>query len=128
MRGFNIQLWPGYETSIRYHDNGILLNCDIAHKVMRMDTVYDLMVEIRRRDAHNFEKSFRQKVLGMIVLTSYMDRAEKTYRIDDVDFDITPLSTFSRNNIEITIKEYYKDVINKQYTYIYSIHTFDMIV
>lgn len=112
MRGFNIQLWPGYETSIRYHDSGILLNCDIAHKVMRMDTVYDLMVEIRRRDAQNFEKSFRQKVLGMIVLTSYMDRAEKTYRIDDVDFNITPLSTFSRNNIDITIKEYYKDVSN----------------
>ncbi|XP_055301772.1 protein piwi-like [Sitodiplosis mosellana] len=103
---FRIQLWPGYETSVRYHDSGILLNCDIVHKVMRTDTVYELMREIQRSNPQNFSNTFRQKVVGLTVLTSYNN---KTYRIDDVDFDITPLSTFSRKNVDVTIKQYYSE-------------------
>ena len=76
---------------------------------MRTDTVYELLREIRRFDPNNFTNTFRQKVLGMTVLTSYYKN--KTYRIDDVDFDITPLSAFSRKNREITIKQYYLEVI-----------------
>lgn len=75
---------------------------------MRTDTVYELMRELRRNDSQNFENAFRQKVLGMTVLTGYNN---KTYRIDDVDFSITPSSTFTRNNAEISIKQYYSDVI-----------------
>lgn len=105
---FPIQLWPGYETSIRYHEgNSILLNCDVAHKVMRTDTVYDLMNEVRRSNPQNFKDAFRQKVLGMTVLTSYND---KTYRIDDVDFDLTPSSTFDRKGVQVAIKQYYLEV------------------
>lgn len=92
---------------------GILLNCDVAHKVMRTDTVYELMRDIRRIDPQNFKNAFRQKVLGMTVLTGYNN---KTYRIDDVDFDITPLSSFSRNKTkrETTIKQYYSEVIENE--------------
>lgn len=75
---------------------------------MRTDTVYELMREIRRGNPNNFANIFRQKVLGMTVLTGWNN---KTYRIDDVDFNITPLSKFSRKNDEITIKQYYLDVI-----------------
>lgn len=76
---------------------------------MRTDTVYELMVQIRKENAQNFENNFRQKVLGMTVLTGYNN---KTYRIDDVDFNITPSTTFSRNNApEITIKQYYSEVV-----------------
>lgn len=96
-------MWPGYETSIRDHERGILLNCDVAHKVMRTDTVYDLMREIRRSNHGNFENNFRQKVLGMTVLTDYNN---KTYRIDDVDFNITPSSIFTKKNgTKITIQQ-----------------------
>lgn len=75
---------------------------------MRTDTVYQLMREIRHGDPQNFENTFRQRVLGMTVLTGYNN---KTYRIDDVDFNITPSSTFTRNNTEVTIKQYYSEVM-----------------
>ena len=95
---------------------GIMLNCDVAHKVMRTDTVYELMREIRRFDPRDFENAFREKVLGMTVLTGYNN---KTYRIDDVDFKITPLSTFSRNKTkrETTIQQYYSEVIEMDIFY-----------
>lgn len=74
---------------------------------MRTDTVYDLMREIYRVDSANFQNAFKQKVLGMTVLTAYNNA---TYRIDDVNFDLSPMSTFVRNGVEMTIKAYYFEV------------------
>lgn len=74
---------------------------------MRTDTVMDLLARCRREDERNFENNFKQKCLGITVLTNYNN---KTYRIDDVDFAITPASTFTKKGEEITIQQYYKDV------------------
>lgn len=74
---------------------------------MRTDTVLDLLVRCRREDERGFENNFKQKILGITVLTNYNN---KTYCIDDVNFDITPASTFMKNGVEKTIQQYYKDV------------------
>jgi hypothetical protein len=48
---------------------------------------------------------FRQAVLGCVVLTDYNNH---TYRIDDVNFDVTPSSTFKlRSGEDISYVEYY---------------------
>ncbi|XP_055323225.1 protein aubergine-like [Sitodiplosis mosellana] len=103
---FKIELWPGFATSIRKHEQDILLNCDVAHKVMRMDTVYDLMEETLRSDRANFQNNFKQKALGLTILTAYNNT---TYRIDDVDFEKSPRSTFEKKGTAISLVEYYKD-------------------
>lgn len=108
---FKIELWPGYATSIRKHENDILLNCDVAHKVMRMDTVRDLMEETLRADRNNFQNNFKQKALGLTVLTAYNN---STYRVDDVDFDKTPMTTFDRKGTPTTLVDYYLDVTNNK--------------
>ena len=36
---------------------------------------------------------------GSIVITSY---SRKTYRVDDVDFTMNPLSTFERNGVDVS--------------------------
>lgn len=102
-----MELWPGFETSIRNHVSDILLNCDVAHKVMRMDTVYDLLKETHRADSQNFERNFKQKALGLTVLTSYNNT---TYRVDDVDFEHSPLTTFDRKGTPVSLKAYYLEV------------------
>lgn len=89
--------------SIRYHEAGILLNCYIAHKLMRTETIYDILSQCQREDAANFKENFIRKVLCMTVLTAYNN---KTYRIDDVDFQKTPL----RKHIETNILHYYEEV------------------
>lgn len=80
---------------------------DVANKVMRTDTIYDLLQETLRADPGNFQNSFKQKVLGMTVLTGYNN---STYRIDDVDFSLSPMNTFKKRDQDITIKQYYIDV------------------
>lgn len=107
LNAFHIQLWPGYQTSIRKYEKDILLGCDVIHKVMRTDTVYDLLKETLNLDRANFQKNFKEKVLGLTVLTEYNN---KTYRIDDVDFEKSPKSTFNRRQGEISFAAYYKEV------------------
>lgn len=81
--------------------------CDVAHKVMRMDTVHDLMKETHTADRSNFQNNFKQKALGLTVLTAYNN---KTYRIDDIDFEKSPMDTFDQRGTKVTLKDYYRTV------------------
>lgn len=75
---------------------------------MRMDTVYDMLQETLRADRSNFQNNFKQKALGLTVLTDYTN---KTYRIDDIAFDKSPLTTFDQKGTVKTLESYYKEVI-----------------
>lgn len=104
---YRIQIWPGYSTSIRQHEYDILLNAEIMNKVMRLDTLYDILLETRREDGRNFAENYKRKVMGTTVLTEYNN---KTYRIDDVDFTKSPGGTkFERRQGEISIADYYQE-------------------
>ncbi|XP_069703667.1 piwi-like protein Siwi isoform X2 [Periplaneta americana] len=99
-----LELWPGYVTSIRQHESELLLCTEVIHKVMRQDTVYTLLTECYGRNAGDYQKLFKQAVLGTIVLTDYNN---KTYCVDDVDFSVTPASSFERDGVQITYMEYF---------------------
>lgn len=60
MRKFGLELWPGYKTSIRQHESNILMCVEITHKVMRMETAYDILQDIHRRsrDDHRVSPLF----------------------------------------------------------------------
>ena len=40
---FVLQVWPGYVTTVDEYDGGLLLMCDVSHKVLRQETAYDIM-------------------------------------------------------------------------------------
>lgn len=40
---FKLELWPGYVTSIRQHERDILMCAEITNKVMRLDTLLDIL-------------------------------------------------------------------------------------
>ncbi|KAK5647282.1 hypothetical protein RI129_002174 [Pyrocoelia pectoralis] len=102
-----MELWPGYVTSIRQHENDILMCCEITHKVMRYDTVLQLLNECAQTDHTNYKKIFQSRIIGSVVLTEYNNR---TYHIDDVDFNTSPSSKFSkRDGTSITYAQYFKD-------------------
>uniref|UniRef100_A0A1A9WLY7 PAZ domain-containing protein n=1 Tax=Glossina brevipalpis TaxID=37001 RepID=A0A1A9WLY7_9MUSC len=101
--GFQMEIWPGYQTSIRQHEQDILLCAEITHKVMRTDTLYQILTETASE--RDYKKSFAQRVIGTVVLTDYNN---KTYRVDDVNFDVNPLSTFSTKDGEVNYIKYYK--------------------
>lgn len=101
-----LEVWPGYITAIQEFDGGIMLNCDASFKVLRSTTAWDTLTELTHTHPNQLQDMAAKQLLGSIVLTRYNN---KTYRIDDIAWDLTPLSTFD-NSIgqKITYKDYYK--------------------
>lgn len=108
MPNWKMEVWPGYLTSIRQHEDSILMCCEITNKFMRTDTVLHLLNECFQEDRSQYKRIFQSRVIGTIVLTDYNNR---TYHIDDVDWDSTPSSSFKRNDgSSITYDCYFRDV------------------
>ncbi|XP_013106819.2 protein piwi [Stomoxys calcitrans] len=103
LREHRLQLWPGYQTSIRQHERDILLCAEIAHKVMRTETVYDIFRRCQET-ARDFKEDFKRHIIGLTVLTDYNNR---TYRINDIDFHKTPRETFNMKGENISFIDYY---------------------
>ncbi|XP_059092216.1 piwi-like protein Siwi [Tigriopus californicus] len=105
---YKIEIWPGYSTSIRQHENDILMNVDVSMKVLRTDTVLNQMDSMKHdraagRDVLGF---ISKKLIGAIV---YAAHNQKTYRIDDIDFNKNATSTFQKKDgSSISFVDYYK--------------------
>lgn len=98
-----LELWPGYITSIRQHEQDILLCAEISYKVLRIDTVYDLFRNCRGAG------DMTNAVVGSIIITDYNNT---TYRIDRVETGMNAMSTFKKGDKDISYMEYYQTRYN----------------
>ncbi|KAK2093800.1 Piwi-like protein 2 [Saguinus oedipus] len=100
-----LQIWPGYAASIRRTDGGLFLLADVSHKVIRNDSVLDVMHAFYQQNKEHFQDECTKLLVGNIIITRYNNR---TYRIDDVDWNKTPKDSFTMSDgKEITFLEYY---------------------
>lgn len=107
IRDFRMELWPGYYTSVRQNENNILMCAEITHKIMRQETLLDILNDCYERSPHNFKTLYGNEVIGLTVLTDYNNN---TYRITDVDYDTNPRSTFKlRDGESISYLDYYRN-------------------
>ncbi|XP_059470677.1 piwi-like protein Siwi [Neocloeon triangulifer] len=107
---FKLHVWPGYRTTARRHENDILLHTSIISKVMRDETAYEIMSKVARCVEQKDRKAkMRDSLLGATVMTVYNN---KTYRVDDIEDQITPQSTFEKNGTQVSFIEYYKQIYN----------------
>lgn len=103
---FRVELWPGYITSIRQHEREVLVCAEVSHKVMRQDTLFEIIRNCIRDDERNWMDNFKRDVIGTTVLTGYNNA---TYRVDDVDFHSSPMSTFDKRGQQVTYFDYYRE-------------------
>lgn len=101
---FNLTLFPGYNTSIRQHEDSILLNVELTTKIVNNRSVYDIIMEISRQG--NFKQEFLRAIAGQVVSLTY---SSKQHRVDDVDYTKTPCSTFETKNGSKSYMDYYKE-------------------
>ncbi|KAL4105103.1 hypothetical protein QTP88_020376 [Uroleucon formosanum] len=105
---FRLEVWPGYITTIDEFENGLYMCAEVSHRVLRVQTVFQIMTDIMMNAKNNNTNSIQEimaVLCGSTVITLYN---RQTYRIDDIDFTLNPLSTFERNGVEVTYKDYYK--------------------
>lgn len=101
---FNLEIWPGYVSSVRQHENSLLLSVDLSFKVLRHETAYQLLEDCKARAGNKFQDVFLEAILRTVVITRYNNR---TYEIDDVDFSKTPSSLFDMKGEKVSLKQYY---------------------
>ncbi|KAM3830935.1 piwi-like protein 2 [Vipera latastei] len=105
LQQYRLQIWPGYATSIRRTDGGLFLLVDAVHKVIRNDSVLNFMHRIYQQSQENFQDECTKQLIGNVIITRYNN---KNYRIDDIDWNKTPQSSFTMSDgKEITFLEYY---------------------
>ncbi|XP_046871685.1 piwi-like protein 2 [Hypomesus transpacificus] len=110
-----LQVWPGYSSCIKHTDGGLYLSVDVSHKVLRNDSVLDVMNVIYQQSRESFQDECTKELIGSIIITRYNNR---TYRIDDIEWSKSPKDTFTMadgsqtsfidyysKNYGITIKE-----------------------
>nr|XP_060467758.1 piwi-like protein 3 [Panthera onca] len=100
-------IWPGYSTSILEYETSITLCADVNHKLLRMQTAYDLIMHVDNKSQRKDAKEISKELVGSIVFTKYNNR---TYRVDAINWEETPRSTFKKSGgEEITFVDYYKE-------------------
>ncbi|KAL7978426.1 hypothetical protein Chor_010659 [Crotalus horridus] len=87
-----LMIWPGFTTSILQYETSIMLCTDVSHKVLRSETVLDFMYTL-------YEQVEEERYNN------------KTYRVDDIDWESSPRSSFKKSDgTEISFVDYYKMV------------------
>ncbi|XP_020486749.1 piwi-like protein 2 isoform X1 [Labrus bergylta] len=100
-----LQVWPGYSTCIKHTDGGLYLNVDVSHKVLRNDSVLDVMNLLYHQSKEHFQDECTKELIGSIVITRYNNR---TYRIDAIEWNKSPKDTFTlMDGTKTTFVEYY---------------------
>uniref|UniRef100_H3DH65 Piwi-like protein 2 n=1 Tax=Tetraodon nigroviridis TaxID=99883 RepID=H3DH65_TETNG len=104
-----MQVWPGYSTCIKHTDGGLYMCVNVLHKVLRNDSVLDIMNILYHQSRENFQDECTKEFLGSIVITRYNNR---TYRIDGIEWNKSPKDTFTlMDGTKTSFVEYY----NKNY-------------
>ncbi|XP_065594749.1 piwi-like protein 1 isoform X1 [Cyrtonyx montezumae] len=108
-------VWPGFTSSILQYEESIMLCADVSHKILRSETALDFMYSLYQQvEERRFRDACGKELIGLIVLTKYNNR---TYRVDDIDWDANPQCTFRRaDGSEISYIDYYKRQYNQEIT------------
>lgn len=66
-----MRIWPGYSTSILQYEEETMLCIDVAHKLIRSETVLNFLYELYRSvEKSRFYETASKKLLGETVMTT----------------------------------------------------------
>merc|ERR1719188_1976300 len=66
-------------------------HCDTSNRVMRTRTVLDIITDIFTKNKDAYQEEAKKQLVGSYVVTRYNNR---TYKVDDIDFEMNPKSEF----------------------------------
>ena len=85
------------------YEGGLQLQVDVAHRVLRTETVRDIFVNLQKRSAGSFQNEAEKALLGATVITRYNN---KSYKIDGIEFKVTIIFfLFDREQRSKVLKE-----------------------
>ncbi|XP_050746167.1 protein argonaute-3 isoform X2 [Drosophila biarmipes] len=104
-----LEVWPGYVTAVDEFKGGLMLCCDVSHRILCQKTVLEMLVDLYQQNKDHYQECARKTLVGNIVLTRYNNR---TYKINEICFDQSPKSEFQTKIGFTSYIEYYKKYHN----------------
>ena len=100
-----LEVWPGFYSAMQWFETGPTIQIDLTSKVARKDKVLPFLKEaLRKKSPAEVNEEFK----GTTVVTSYSKSGKRTYKVERIDFDATPESTFKKKDgSEISYREYF---------------------
>lgn len=109
----NVKVWPGFDARMIMKERGALLNVDVAFRVVRTDSVLNYISQLRDKAEQrggDWQEAVSEGMIGSTVVTRYN---QKTYKIDRVDFSMSPDTTFDKEGKQVSYSQYYKEKYNE---------------
>ena len=99
-------MWPGYVSAVDVFEGGLYLQVDVASRVLRTDTVLDMLNNLAKTKKPTLKEEAEKALLGQSVVTKYNN---KNYKIDAIDYNDSPKGTFVKSDgTEMDYMTYYK--------------------
>ncbi|XP_037959086.1 protein argonaute-3-like, partial [Teleopsis dalmanni] len=106
MSNAKLEIGPEYATAVTECEGGLMLCFNLSLRWLDQVTVLEVVTEIHQMKSSEFEVNARKALLGCVVMTSY---SNKTYRIDEINFDTNTLAEFDMDGQKISfVDDYYK--------------------
>eukprot|EP01022_Parablepharisma_sp_SALTPOND_P012137 TRINITY_DN1553_c1_g1_i1.p1 TRINITY_DN1553_c1_g1~~TRINITY_DN1553_c1_g1_i1.p1 ORF type:complete len:895 (-),score=91.64 TRINITY_DN1553_c1_g1_i1:4931-7615(-) len=103
---YNLQIWPGYKTSVRLCESGLLLEIDYTSRILSQKTAYVALRELQKNSS-NFQLDAKEFFNGRSVVAWYGNK--RNYVITDVDFTLKPTThTFHTPEGTMNVVDYMK--------------------
>lgn len=109
IKEYRLELIHGFSTSIANYENKLLLCAELTHRLLHTTTIHQLMANIWeevRGDESQFKSRCTAEIVGRVIMTKYN---EKTYKIDDINWDLNPRDTFDTYKGKVSFIDYYKN-------------------
>lgn len=104
-----IKIASGYKTALDvFNGERILLCSELCHKLMNFQNCWETMTrnEYYNRDKSRWREFCIKEFVGQTVMTEYN---HTPYRVDDINFDVKPESTFKKSDgQDISFIDYYE--------------------
>lgn len=102
-----LEVLPGFCVHVDEMEDGLMLCLDTQHRVIRSQTVYELLQDVTAANPRNVREEANKHLIGACVLTKYNN---KTYTVEDIAWNMNPRDTFeTRNNTKCSFLDYYKE-------------------
>ena len=108
-------MWPGYYHNLIQRKCGTLMNIKSLHQVIRTENLLEKLLIIRELSVDqnlDYQEEIRKMFKGVKVVTKYNN---KTYLVEDIDFDINTESTFQINHGDEGFQVSFYDYFTKRY-------------
>lgn len=104
-----LEIWPGYVTAVNEFSGGIMLCCDVQHRVLRTQSVLHYMYDVMQAQHGRAKNIIMKDLIGSSVITRYNNAS---YIVHDITWEIDPTHTFDTVGGPIRYIDYFQNQYN----------------